>query len=458
MNNAFLLVGFSRIDITPDDSVPLAGYGNTSFRMSQNILDPITFTAIALTDKNDNTVLLCTVDLINVFTDKTKILRENISKATGVKKEQIIIDATHTHSGPDAYTIDMDCMINFYDKYFDLAVECAKSALADRAPATMMIGRTNTNKLNFIRHYFAEDGSPVSDNHDARKSTDIPIVKHATEVNSTMHLIKFVRNGVSGEVCGVSPQDKKDVVLINWRAHGTKTGGGKKYDVSADYPYPLRKFVEQDAGVLCAYFQGEAGNVNPQSRIAEERTDPDYMVYGRQLADVALNGLKDLHEVPQGTIKHSVEKFTYNVNHAFEDIMDIVHETQRIWRETNSSKATKEFCMPYGIFSPYHANAIANRSHLPATSDCELNVMLISNVAFAFAPFEVFDTLGMIIKENSKYTETLVMGYSCESRGYLPSKIAYEYGCYEADCTKMAEGTGEKVAEKLVQMINNIKN
>ena len=48
------LAGFGRVDITPEESVPLAGYGNTSKRFFQNIRDRIIGNCVAVTDENGN--------------------------------------------------------------------------------------------------------------------------------------------------------------------------------------------------------------------------------------------------------------------------------------------------------------------------------------------------------------------------------------------------------------------
>ena len=50
-------VGFARADITPIESVPLRGYGNTSRRMSGPILTPLYATCMAFSD-GENTGLL----------------------------------------------------------------------------------------------------------------------------------------------------------------------------------------------------------------------------------------------------------------------------------------------------------------------------------------------------------------------------------------------------------------
>ena len=60
-----LRVGYCRINITPFEPVPLAGYGNTSTRVSRNILSELYSTCIAFTDEADNTVLLFHNDLIS---------------------------------------------------------------------------------------------------------------------------------------------------------------------------------------------------------------------------------------------------------------------------------------------------------------------------------------------------------------------------------------------------------
>ena len=44
-------IGYGRTDITPLTSVPLAGFGNATQRMSQNVLDPQLATALPLRTK-----------------------------------------------------------------------------------------------------------------------------------------------------------------------------------------------------------------------------------------------------------------------------------------------------------------------------------------------------------------------------------------------------------------------
>ena len=46
-NAAGFCAGFGRADITPTNSVPLAGFGNTEMRMSRRVLDPLYVSCVA---------------------------------------------------------------------------------------------------------------------------------------------------------------------------------------------------------------------------------------------------------------------------------------------------------------------------------------------------------------------------------------------------------------------------
>ena len=63
--NHVLKVGFGRTDISPTESVPLRGYGDTLTRMSTSVTERLYATCVAFTDESDNTVLIFHLDLCN---------------------------------------------------------------------------------------------------------------------------------------------------------------------------------------------------------------------------------------------------------------------------------------------------------------------------------------------------------------------------------------------------------
>ena len=99
---ASLQVGFGREDITPEYSVPIGGTGGVDVT-SFSTQDPLYATCLAFTDGEGNTILLYHMDLIN-SSGSVDFAREDISEATGIPLQNIMLAATHTHSGPTTST------------------------------------------------------------------------------------------------------------------------------------------------------------------------------------------------------------------------------------------------------------------------------------------------------------------------------------------------------------------
>ena len=128
-----------------------------------------------------------------------------------------------------------------------------------------------------------------------------------------------------------------------------------------------------------------------------------------------------------------------------------------VWQATYDSNQTMAVAEPYGIRSPYHADAIVSNYNLPETQTITLNAVRIGNeLSFVTFPGEYFDMNSVYIEENSPFDTTLFLGYCNDHYGYMPAKLAYEYTSYETDITRFAENTAEEVREVYVQTLTNL--
>lgn len=305
-------VGFAMENITPDDPVPLSGYGNSDKRMSEGYLDYIYTTCIAITDENDNTLLFFTTDLVISNDSITKEIRKNITEQYGIPGDQILLSATHTHSSVDVGYDYLAVVHNFVEDFKAKAVKAAGEALADRSASTMKWGTADLTGYNFVRHYITTEGDSVGDNHGdyARGTVD----HHATEANHIMYLVEFDRE-----------DGKAPVLMANWRVHDHVTGGGSKHDLSADVSGMMRTYLQKDEGILFAYYNGDCGNINPVTRLKEEGVDGvtiqindprNYKKYARGCVDIIEKSLKEnMVEAKTGTVEVHKETFSGNVNH-----------------------------------------------------------------------------------------------------------------------------------------------
>lgn len=444
-NKARLYVGYGQCDITPEESVPLAGAGNTSQRMSQGILTRLYTTFLAFTDENDHTILLGSSDLLVMPDSYVHWVRTSISKETGVAYDDIMISATHSHNAPDQDNLAEPSIVCYLQKLQSWYVEAAVMALEDRKPAELLAGRTNTKNLNFVRHYLTEAGVAKGDNFgDDIKS---PYTGHTHDADSQMQLVRFVRDG--GD----------DILLVNWQVHPHRSSAKKSgfhYMVSADIVGVMRDKITDKTGLKVVYYTGAAGNLNPTSRIDEENVTKDYLEQGSALADYALSALDHLSPLKAGPIRSVVKLSEQKIDHLEDHKLELAKVVLDYWLSTNDLIAATKLARQYGINSPYHAQGIQAKYRLPLTGDVEMHAVSMGDFAFVTGSYEMFDTNGLYIKKNSPFAMTLIISLTNRSLSYIPSEEGFRINSYETNAGRFVIGTGEKLAEEYVALLHEV--
>ena len=436
-NTRVFRVGYGKEDITPEESVPMGGYGRSDQRMATGILSCLWATCVAITDADGNTLLLMSVDLCNSL--EASRAAPSISEATGVPVENIVISATHTHSSPDFSYTHMPAVSRALDKVHNGLKKAAVTAMEDRKPAQMYGASVETANMNFVRHYLMNDGTYCGDNFG---STASGYKSHASEADPTMQLIKFTREG------------DNDIILTNFQTHPHRTGGSKKYDISADIVGEYRAAMEKDLGVEVIYFSGAGGNLNPTSRISKENVAKDYKEHGKMLASYA----KSAQYAPLNTGKVQASKMSFEakINHADDAYAAVCADLRARWdRGELTTAQVIKLGAEAGIKlnSPYHAGAIRNRANMPESSTFPIWAYSFGDVGFVAAPYEMFDTNGVFIKEKSPFEYTFISTIANKTNGYFPSDYGFTYGCYEVDTTSYVRGTAERLADEYIKML-----
>ena len=387
-------VGYSRVCITPKESVPLAGYGNTSKRMSESVTSDLCCTCLAFTDENGESALIVTNDLILTAASWAQAARESMAAATGVEIDRILVSATHTHSGPDLGNTDHQSILNYRQHMVTWMTQAAVEAMADRAPAEFLTGSTHIEKVNFVRHYVLDDGSYCGDNFG--NTAGRTYINSTTEADRTMQILKIAREGA------------KDILVVNWQTHPHRSGGSKRFDITADIVGAMRDETEARTGYHFAYFSGAGGNINSRSRIKALNLDGDHEVCGKYMAEHAIAALDALTPTPTGAVRGLTDSMTVDINHSMDHLAEFAIGLRREWERTGDHAACREAGAPYGIHSPYHAGAIYSKSKLGPNRQVPLWVLAIGDIAFVGAPYEMFDTNGMQIKWGSAFTSTFI--------------------------------------------------
>lgn len=435
------MVGYGRGDITPTAAVPMAGYGNGGTRLSEKVLDPLYLTCVAFR-QGEETFLLLSLDLLQPFEAAFAATRLRMVRKTGVPAERIMFCCTHTHSAPQLSATDSNTEM-YFEAFQKAALKAAEDAMADLAPAKLLGTRTQVEDMNFVRHYLMNDGTYYGPNFG---STESGYKSHLRESDQEMLLVKADREG-----------DKADILLMNWQAHPCFTGGADKREISADFIGVVRQTVETETGMLFAFFQGAGGDHNAISFIEGETRYPDNEGYGKQLAKEAIAALANLAPLAGSGVRSVKVMYEADVNHEDEALLEQAKQVAAFFKASGDRKQANHLAKQLGMTSVYHANAIVSRPDRPQKAAMEINAAYLGGLALVTAPFEMFGDSGSYIKENSPFAMTFVCTNANESYAYIPTREAYEYGCYESYSSYFAKGTAEAVTEEYLKLLKGLQ-
>lgn len=403
-----LQAGFARVICLPDDQlVYIAGGTAAEDPATDGVLDELAETCIAL-KQGGETYLIFTCDVVDIDGKFCKITDKAISEATGIPEDKIILSATHTHSAPTLKD-NLPGRDNYLKKFNDACAQAAKQAIADLSPATLSYGSIMTENMVRVRHYWMNDGTSHGNGHGTASSG---YKEHMYPSDEECQVIRISRPA----------EDKKDIVMFNLAAHATMASGTNTSSLSADFPGYARTYIEDEADVLCAYFIAAGGDSVPNSKIpGEVPNNKNLNAYGEQLGNYVLQALESMTDA-QGS--------------------DISLYSENLYAKKGSTS----------IYTPGEVLIASQCQTFPT------NTMTVgSDVGIVFFPGELFSTQGRQLKDESPMAMTFVITNSEQDQMYFPNAIAFEHKFYESKTTKYAQGTGEMVAARYVEILTAMK-
>ena len=442
--------GFARVDVTPPLGIPLVGY--FSHRVADGVLDPLYVDCVAVSD-GTNSALIYHVDDLHLTNPFFKKAFPAITAATGVPRDRIYVHSTHTHTGPadwerSSFSEAENRLVMLYaDIRMAKMADAGRFALADLAPATIGIAKTECRSISFIRRYRMKDGSvrtnPGLYNKEVKEPLGTP--------DETLQVVRFRRVGAP------------DIAIVNFGTH-PDTIGGTKY--SADWPGVVRTAFENGigGGVKCLFLNGAQGDVNhhwrfpPAGRKAlgvEKTKKPNAIAVhmGRAVAGVAMSVWDICEEVPAGPVRGRVAEHPMPTN--------LPTENEIKWVEMFDTGRKDE--VPLKGMELKTLTSLSSRVRklkgAPANMDILVSSLAIGDsLAFAGLPCEPFVDIGRAIKDRSPFKATLVTCLTNGSEGYIPSTKAHSEGGYEGLSSRYAAATGDLLVEAQIGQLKALKD
>lgn len=227
-------VGFASCEVMPDDldtaTYWIAGHGPG--KKIEGVHDPITVSAMWIGCGDNGGIIMVSADIIGltrVEVAKVRDMLSDFSKKVGCKSTNIC--CTHNHAGFD--TVGYWGKLPktgknpaYMDKLLNSIANVAKQAYENRTTGDLYIGSVHVPEAQF-------DKRP-------------PVVLH-----DVLTRIRFVPDNGS-----------KETWFLNYAAHPNTLGGSNR-QVSADYPYFLRKTIYENKDVNVLFGIGAIAAVDP---------------------------------------------------------------------------------------------------------------------------------------------------------------------------------------------------
>ena len=274
--------GWAEGEITPPLGLPMGGRG-PRFAPGAAVLDPLLAQAVVLEDTLGNRTLWISVDQDGLARDRVVRLRYELAMLTDVPYEAVIINCSHTHSGPMGNFSMLATLLT--------SPEALRAYENERDRHILRLGWEAVEKLQPVKITWHVGQSHVGINRRKRNANGETVMVPNPEGSYNPELwVLDLRTIAGNDHC----------LLFSYGCHPVIVYGYHWDGLSADFPGVCRRRLQQTLGqhVHCQFFQGLAGNVRPrilaeQDRVNFRRSTPaDVEQVGEQLTRGVLAALE----------------------------------------------------------------------------------------------------------------------------------------------------------------------
>lgn len=323
----------------------------------------------------------------------------------GIPPENILIGATHTHSGPDAYAFPDEKGETRADlKYLDWCVKEVAGAVneaLDKVAAADLVVAEGEAKGKIAFNYYAEQL------YDPR--CNVIQLRHR-----------------AGKEKG-----KTIATLVNYAIH-PEVLGSKRGILSPDLCGPLYNRIEEKAGGIALFMNGALGGmVTADNRLAgggDVGTWEECIRIGTLLADEALRILSTA----------TIEK------------EPAIH----CWSKRIKFPVDSEMMRFIIQYSPIKTEAF-DGSHVST----QLNLLQIGPAQVLTIPGEALPNIGYYLKRKMNGKQNLLFGLTNDAFGYILAKVDFNsFKRYDyISRTSLGEMTGEILIEEALKLIDEVQ-
>ncbi|MEX0794212.1 MAG: neutral/alkaline non-lysosomal ceramidase N-terminal domain-containing protein [Pirellulaceae bacterium] len=394
-------VGEGVVDTTVPNGVELAGFhrvpGNE--RVATGVREGTASRAIVIRS-GETKFALVSLDVICVSPEFTQRVAARVGKEAGIPPQNVHITATHTHSAPTFVYLRQWGKIptDYMTQTEDAVVKSIVMANADLTPAELFYGQAQAQGANFNR---------TTKDYKTDAQFDQTSTDDQRWLDTLLQTLRFQRAG-----------GKPDVIWYHFSSHPvcyTDSLSGP------DWVGMVRQHVKDSEGVEPGFLQGHAGDVNPGDGTKwigapEPSADATYAAVKAALASSVSVPVKELKGAA-GTC-------------------ELPLDNERLKRDLETYRQNPAACgSGVWVDPPFAADwysAAKDWSLTKSALATPMSTLALGPIGLLFHPAELYSFYGLQIRHASPFEQTLVVGFTDHSVGYVTDPNAYQAEEYAA--------------------------
>ncbi len=430
-----MIAGVSRVNITPETDVWMDGMIRE--HRSVGVHDPIFARALVLAENSavENSCAIVSVEVCGLDGEFTQQVRMLASESTGILTNNIIIAATHTHSGPATIGFfnprEEDYLTGLKEKIVEAVIQAYRSLKPVKAGVTS--GSETT--ISHYRRLLAHNGHVVM-NWEPHQPEDI--VGPLGEIDPEVGVLKISSEENSeGIVC----------ILFNHAGH-PNVMSGDNYLISGDYPGLAARMLEEEFGCIAMFINGAQGTMDIDG--LRDRDWEGVERTGKALSGAVKTTLNTIEISPGTNLRTASIKYTVPTRK--------ITENELAWAESILKISQGRIkSMADGVGDDYKAQLykkLYDRKEMEVTIN-QTCIALGNSVLISF-PGELFTEIGIRIKAESHFARTYIIGLANGEIGYVPTRKAISEGGYAVDTREVGEEAEEIIVSQSLTLLEQV--
>ena len=430
--------------------------GNFTIPPAKHINDELHARCLVL-DDGTTKLAFAVVDSVSVNREVFDEAKRQITEATGIPAANIMMSATHTHSGPSARgenPFAFDTPLDEYQTFLARRIaDGVRRAVNNLQPAKIGYGSGSVPQHVFNRRWKMKPGTKMPNPFGGEDK----VVMNPGVGNPNL---LEPAGPTDPQVSFISVQSADGVplaLLANYSLH--YVGGVPSGVISADYFAVFANRIgellhtdRKDLPFVGIMANGPCGDVNNINFAGPKESHPAYAKMKIVAQDVAQEVFKAYLKINHRDwveLKAAKSELTLAMRHPSPDML---------------ARAKEVLARPDTISPAHrHEKAYAGRTIDAAKWPAEISIVMqafrIGDFAVAAIPFETFAETGLELKAKSPIKPMFVIELANGGYGYLPTPEQHELGGYETwlGTNRVEKEASRKIVAMLLELLEKVK-